>query len=51
MLERYYCECCGNEWEDYDDTEYVKCNMCGAKEERKIAQALVMNKNLKFKDE
>lgn len=33
----YVCECCGNIWEDEDDTLYVKCNACGAKELRNIA--------------
>ena len=41
LIEKYYCECCGNEWEDNDITEYVKCEICGAKELRSEAQRLL----------
>ena len=30
----YRCELCGNVWYDNDDTKYVKCDLCGAKELR-----------------
>lgn len=37
LILSYYCECCGNVWLDNDNTEYVKCDMCGAKELREDA--------------
>ena len=41
LTKAFYCECCGHLWIDNDDTPYVKCEQCGAKEERDVAEGLL----------